>query len=416
MSIRSILLALVAPLFLLLAAVNGGLLYVWERAEAQKGLESQAIAAAVSAAAFLEAPGAAERLLADPVRMAGLRAAVDSAEGLEGLWILPADGTPLRLAGVARDPGVGIEDSGAAPQATGVRRDADGRRHVLGRAPLGDGGAVVARIDAEPLSTRLLELQRLTAALVVGAGLLGLILALWVAGAINRELRWNSAQIAAVDENALDRPPDFQIRETRDLGAAVRLMRASVAGRMARSRRELSRRDRARNVTGSIQALRPELLPDVSAEAAGAIVAARLSGQADAGRFVALAGSGDRGAVVLAEAGGDSPEARLAVALAARRFLETRLLEGTPAERIEEARVLFGLERIAWRAWSSDEPLTGLEVIVLADPEATARARAYVATAQGLKPEEVVADLEVLLSLDGAIAVLAPSASGGRPP
>ena len=241
MSIRRIFLALVAPLFVLLAAVNGGLLYVWEKAEAEKGLEGEAIAAAVTVAAFLSTPERTRAALSDAVRAHALEQAVVRSPGLEGVWIVEPGRPALRLAGAGEMAGLGPVAAGP-PRALPVRRD-QGGPHVLGLADAGPGRTVVARIDAAPLFERVAGLQRLIALLIAGAGGVGLVLALVIARMIGRELARNSAQVAADDGAPAPDEAAFRIRETRDLGAAVRLMRASVSGRMARGRRELLRRD-----------------------------------------------------------------------------------------------------------------------------------------------------------------------------
>lgn len=409
MSIRRIFLALVAPLFVLLAAVNGGLLYVWEKAEAEKGLEGEAIAAAVTVAAFLSTPERTRAALSDAVRTHALEQAVVRSPGLEGVWIVESGRPALRLAGAGEMAGLGPVAAGP-PRALPVRRD-QGGPHVLGLADAGPGRTVVARIDAAPLFERVAGLQRLIALLIAGAGGVGLVLALVIARMIGRELARNSAQVAADDGAPAPDEAAFRIRETRDLGAAVRLMRASVSGRMARGRRELLRRDRSRTPVTSVSALRPSLSPPVVAEAAGRRVAARLVGAPAPGLFVAFCTREDRAGTVLAEATADSPADALALALTARRALEATLLDGDPAQRVDDVRAAFGLSRAVWKVWSADQPAEGLEVLGLAgDPGALCRARTYAGRAGGLAPGEVLDDLEVLLGVDGAIAVIGPSA------
>ncbi|WP_337186393.1 hypothetical protein [Phenylobacterium sp.] len=408
MSIRRIFLALVAPLFVLLAAVNGGLLYVWEKAEAEKGLEGEAIAAAVTVAAFLSTPERTRAALSDAVRAQALEQAVARSPGLEGVWIVESGRPALRLAGEGGVAGLGPVAAGP-PRALPVRLD-QGGPHVLGLADAGAGRTVVARIDAAPLFERVAGLQRLIAVLIAGVGGVGLVLALVIARMIGRELARNSAQVAAEDGASAPDQAVFRIRETRDLGAAVRLMRASVSGRMARGRRELLRRDRSRTSATSVSALRPSLSPPVAADAAGRRVAARLVGAPGPGVFVAFSARDGRAGVVLAEAAADFPPDALALALAARRALEATLLDGDPAQRVDEARAAFGLTRTTWTVWSIDEAAPGLEVLGLAeDPGALSKARTYAGRARGLGPGEVLDDLEALLGVDGAIAVIGPS-------
>ena len=55
MRIRSIILAAAIPLLLLLAAVNGALLYFQTKAEMRRGLDARALAVAITTAEFLSA-------------------------------------------------------------------------------------------------------------------------------------------------------------------------------------------------------------------------------------------------------------------------------------------------------------------------------------------------------------------------
>src|SRR5690606_28959775 len=68
MSIRSIILAAAIPLFILLAAVNGALLYYQSRAEMLHGLDQRALAAAVTTAEFLSEPAQPQAIVDDPQR------------------------------------------------------------------------------------------------------------------------------------------------------------------------------------------------------------------------------------------------------------------------------------------------------------------------------------------------------------
>ncbi|MBX3485388.1 hypothetical protein, partial [Phenylobacterium sp.] len=259
MTVRRTFLLLVVPLFLALAAVNGALLYLWEKAEARRGLEGQAVAAAVTTAAFAAGSDDLAMTLADPRRAAALAQAAASIEGLEGLYVVAADGTETPIAG--RAPAATKHRIGMPAAATvlPVTMAADGRHIATAVAPAGRGRYVIAEIDAGPLYDRLAALRRIIVGVVAGAGAVGLVLALWVAGRIGRELAVNSALIAS--EDAAGQAAGLSIRETRDLANAVRLMRTSVSGRLSRSARELALNDRRRNEAGAVAAWRVEALP-----------------------------------------------------------------------------------------------------------------------------------------------------------
>jgi hypothetical protein len=410
MTVRRTFLLLVVPLFVALAAVNGALLYAWEKAEARRGLEAQAIAAAATTAAFAAGADDLATALADPLRARALAQAAASIEGLDGLYLVAADGTETPIAGRAAT--VTRHQIGMPRAATvlPVRLAADGRHIATAVAPAAGGRFVIAEIDAEPLYDQLAALQRIVAAVVAGAGAVGLVLALRVAGRIGRELSVNSALIAS--EAATARAAGLSIRETRDLANAVRLMRTSVSGRLSRSARELALNDRQRSEAGAVAAYRAEAMPPIAARAAGVEVAARALGSAPAGAFAALCVADGRAGLVLGEAAGDGPAEALAMALAARGFFERSLLEGDAAGRVEQARAAFGLTRVAWAAWTAagEAPAT----LALLDGDKGERAAAYARQAGGLSAEAVLDDLAALLDADGMLAALRPSGEGGQ--
>ncbi|MBL8554964.1 MAG: hypothetical protein JNL41_11850 [Phenylobacterium sp.] len=410
MTVRRTFLLLVVPLFLALAAVNGALLYVWEKTEARRGLEGQAIAAAVTTAAFAAGSDDLAVTLADPRRAAALAEAAASIEGLEGLYVVDPEGTETAIAG--RAPHVSKRRIGMPTAATvlPVRTALDGRRIATAVAPAERGRYVIAEIDAEPLYARLAKLRRIIAGVVAGAGAVGLALALSVAGRIDRELAVNSALIASDDAAA--EAAALSIRETRDLANAVRLMRTSVSGRLSRSARELALNDRRRTEAVAVAAYRAEALPPVVATAAGVRVAVRALGAAPAGAFAALCVVEDRAALALGEAAGDGAAEALAMALAARGFFERALLDGDPAARAEQGRAAFGLDRVAWTAWTAGSPPP--QTLGLLDGDNDARAAAYARQTPGLAPEAVLDDLAALLEATGMVAVLRPSREGGQ--
>lgn len=410
MTIRRIFLLLVVPLFVLLAGVNGALVYFWERAEAERGLEEQAIAAAVTVAAFADTHDLANAM-ADPVRAAGLRSAAAEVTGLTALHLVDAGGRAWPLVGAApagRSPHARPHAPVALPAAT----DADGRRHVTGLAPVAGGRFVVARIDAAPLVAEVAEVRRLVAGLVVGAGVLGLALALAVAQGVVSELARSAAMIHAIRTDApAGEAEGFRIRETRDLALAVRLMRTSVAGRLARGRHELARRDRERDEAASAAAQHEAAFPPLATEAAGGAVAVRMLGCGSPGRFYALTEAGGRAGLVLGECAAETPAAALAQAVAARRYFEDHLLDGAAEACIAEGRSAFGVGPAAWRVWTLAEP-PAAGAVALLDGDNGARAEAYVRRAEGLSPAQVLDDLTTLLGAEGILAVVRSAQAG----
>jgi len=407
-SIRRTFLLLVVPLFLLLAGVNGALLYLWEKSEAEHGLQDQALAAAVTTAAFAEATPDLAQALAAPERAGAMRASAANITGLDGLYLAGPGQAPRRIAGDGRRARPGVYSRPTAPTSLPITRAANGRPVATALAPIGGGGGyVIAQIDAQPLFAQIAELKRLIAGVVAVAGLLGLVLAWVVAQRITGELKHNSELIEAIRTDAA--PPSVDglaIRETRDLANAVSLMRTSVAGRMARGERELADRDRQRDEAGSVAAWREAAFAPLSATAAGAAVAARMLGRTPAGAFYALAQKDGRAALVLGECEGDTPAAALARAVAARRYFERHMLDGAPEAAAAAGQEAFALTRVAWQAWDA-APATPA-VLALLDKGSEERAAAYVRRAGPIGSAALADDLAALLAANGVLAVVGP--------
>jgi hypothetical protein len=410
MTIRGVFLVLVVPLFVLLAGVNGALLYAWEKGEAAKGLETQALSAAVTVAAFAAGNEDLAAALADPRRDAALREAVGKIPGLEAIYLLGADGAARRIAGDGPETPPGRFAPPKTAEALPVRVAADGRRVAPAVAPAADGRYVVALIDAEPLAAQVAQVRTLTVGLVVGAGLLGLILAGLVARRIRRELAADEAMIAAIRDDAPAADPlDLTLRETQDLTKAVRLMRVSVEARRLRGRRELALRERRRDEAAAVRAHREGAFPPKVARAGQAQVAVRMLGEAAPGAFYAVSDLGAAGLVVLGECEAPTPSRALAAALAARRYFEAgpNFEAGRGGADLEawitNGRRAFGVARLVWRRWDAAAPGPG--VMALADHSDAARAEAYGARAAGLSPAEIAEDLAALLDGRGVVAV-----------
>jgi hypothetical protein len=408
MTIRRTFLLLVAPLFLLLAGINGALLFVWERGEAARGLDGQAIAAAVTTAAFAAGSDDLARTLSDPRRDAALRAAAANIRGLDGLYVVTGDSGPVRIAGRADAANPGRLTPPTRPVALPITVSPAGRHLATALAPASGGRYVIAQIDAEPLFAQVAGLVRLVTALMAAAAVVGFGLAWWVASRIARELARNATMIAAIRADAdaaAEDETDLTIRETRDLAHAVRLMKTGVDGRLARGGRELAMRDRRRDEAASVADFHETAFPPLAVEAAGAAVAVRMLGDAPAGSFYALSQAGGRGGLVLGECEGVTPAEALAQALAARRFFERRLLDGPAAERVAQGQAAFGLKRVAWVDWGAAAPATSLTLL---DGDNGEKAQAYARRSGGLAASAVADDLAALLAANGVAAVLKP--------
>lgn len=415
MTVRRLILLLVVPLFLLLAGVNGALLYSWELREAERGLEKEAIAAAVTVAAFAEDPGVLVQSLETPARAAAFRAAAAQVKNLRALHIAAEDGRIRRIAGPA---GVSPPASLSRPTKPVAHLEPDattGRSVMVAAAPAGRGGFVVAEIDASPIEARKTVLRRALLGLFAGAGLLGVLLAGFVGARIVRELDRSGVALEAIRTNApLEDVRDFRIRETRDLALAVRLMRASVSGRLTRGRHELERRDRQRTEATATLAYRDRAIPPTVATAAGAEVAARIMGEAPPGCFHVLCVDADRGALILGECADDSPAAAFASALAATRYFSARLLAADPAASVAHATAAFGIVRCVWTCWSTEAPPTEARTLALLEPEVAAKLSTYAQRAGDMPPHAVLDEAQTLLSPTGMVAIVRASRQGGE--
>jgi hypothetical protein len=408
MRIRSIILAAAIPLLLLLAAVNGALLYFQTEAEMRRGLDARALAVAITTAEFLSAMDDPAEQIGSAPRRAALVSAAQHVEGLEGLYLVSSGGRITALVPPDRPwtPG------GTAPRAAaevGAMTNAGGNRHVVARARVAGGGFVAARIDAEPLFARLDGLLRWIVAGVAAAGVVGLAAGWHVARRIQRELAVSRHLMAALDTGSP--VPDttaLTITEASDLAAALRLLdanrRAALSGIDARQVRE----DRDRTDAAAFATWRAAAFPPIDTMVAGGRVAARLCGNAAPGCFFALCKREDRAALVVGECDGDTREA-LARAIAAGDFLERHWHDRTPDEALTAAREAFAATRLHHLAWSESDPPVGSGLLAITDAETAAAAELYVRTAPDAPPAATVDRIDALLEPDGILAVVGPA-------
>jgi hypothetical protein len=161
-----------------------------------------------------------------------------------------------------------------------------------------------------------------------------------------------------------------------------------------------------------VAAFRESAFPPLATRAAGADLAVRMLGEAPAGSFYALAVADGRAGLVLGDCAAVAPAEALARALAARRFFERSLLDGAPAERVDQGRRAFGLSRVAGIDWTGEPPAASLALL---DADKGEKAQAYAERASGLSAAAIADDLGALLAANGVVAVLKPaSAQGGQ--
>lgn len=410
MTIRSTIIVLTAPLFLMLALVNGALLYVQERAEMARALDSQALAAAVTTAEFLAGPGQAERLLADPVRRRGLAAAATRIAGLDGLYLVRGHAPPLALVPARRALSIGAPNAPDGPTVLPMASEARGARQVVALAPAGPGGYIIAAIDAEPLFAQIARIKHIVLLIALAGGLIAALLAWLVARRIRRELDANARALAAIDNGRVGASDgDLAIREARDLASAVRLMDASARAAELRDRRLALRHDQARDPQGALTRWRDERLAALDRTLAGRTIALRLLGDAPPGSFFALAGDGDSATLVLGRCGGDSAAQALANALAAKRFLEARLPQAPLAESLAAARRAFALAEDRALRWTHAEAASPPCLLALAYPESEAAAAIHAAHHTDAPAHELIASFAVLAVPNGVFAAVGPA-------
>lgn len=407
MNIRLTILSLCLPLFLLLAGLNGALLIRQEMMEMERALDNQAIAAAVTVAAFAAEASDPAAYLTDPVRLAAVqRAAADIAD-MRALYLARPRRIVARLIETEGTVSAALLNAPAAPMVLPVKTNTAGQRMVAGLAPVSSDAFVVSEIDAEPLYARLTELKRMAVLLLIAAGVIGGVLAFLIARRVKRELGHTQSIITAQLKGTAPPPlTKLYIQETRDLEAAVRLMGTSLAARLERGRRAMAERDLRRDEADGVAAHHRASFPPVSCHAAGASIEVRLLGAAPAGCFFALCQSPDKthAAVVMGECTASEPASALALALAARNFFMAHMYDAVPEEAIALGKAAFDLSRIAWFAWTEDHKLA-TQASALLDDKSTARAVAYAGQSGTLGAEAVMQDLIQLLPASGVLAV-----------
>lgn len=399
MNIRSIILAASIPLFILLAAVNGALLYFQSRAEMMRGLDQRAIAAAVTGAEFFSQMDRPRSVVDDPVRMRAITIAMRYLPGLDGYYLVDRDGGKVELAAPVRPWNPVAAAGGSA--AVALSQGEVGERHVVALAPVAGGGFVAARFDAEPLFARIDDLRRWIMLGVGLAALIGLAAGWYVARRIVRDLAVSRATMNALEaEGALPDAEGLSISEAADLAAALRLVDANRRAARSRLRNQVVQQDRERTDVAAFATWRQSVFPPVSATLAGAAVAARIVGAAPPGAFYVLC-EGKGGAVlVVGECEGADAVDALASAIAARRFLERQWWLSGPEQAIALARSAFAVTRLDYRCWTEIAPPEAALLLLTDDAETARRAEIYARIDPDIAPD---------LLLDGLAALLHPA-------
>lgn len=407
MSIRSIILAAAVPLFILLAAVNGALLYYQSRAEMLHGLDQRALAAAVTTAEFLSEQAQRQVIVDDPQRHRALAAGVRHLPGLDGLYLVGRDGKALALATPVRPWASMVKGAPSAPVILPLAQGRDGNRYVMALAPVADGAFVAARFDAEPLYARMETLRRWIVWGVGLAALVGLVTGLHVARRIQRELAVSRTTIGALE--AGETPPQadvLSIAEAAELAGALRLVDANRRSARIRLREQVAQADRDRSDAAAFEIWRQSAFAPLSTTRAGTAIVARICGAAPPGCFYAVCEGHGGGALVIGECQGVDALDALAAAVAARRFLERQWRILGPDRALELAQQAFAITRLDYRSWDEAAPPEISVLLAITDPQTARRAAIYAQADPDMPPDLLMGGIAALLEPVGLFAAL----------
>lgn len=408
MSIRSIILAAAVPLFILLAAVNGALFYYQSRSEMLHGLDQRALAAAVSGAEYIAEMPHPEDLLDNVQRRRSLQSALGEVADLDAYYWINVKGRAEPLAPPVRawTPGTAVA-APDAPTLLPLTRDASGRRYVAAAAPAGERGYVAARLDAEPLFSRLDEMLRWILWGVLLAALVGLLTGSYVARRIQRELALARETIRALDGGeAMPHMRDLSITEAVDLASALRLVDANRQAAQTWLRQQIAREDGRRSDEDALRLLRDEAFPPVAATLAGTRLAVRIIGHAPLGSFYALCEGEAKSALVIGQCAGAGGFAALAAAMAARRLIEAQWRACGLRLAVEQAAQAFAIPHVEYLEWDANSQLPRTRLMAITDPETRRRAAIFAQADPEMAPEKILDGTAALLQAEGVFASL----------
>ncbi|MEH6662753.1 MAG: hypothetical protein V7679_13975 [Parasphingorhabdus sp.] len=416
MKIRSIIILLTVPLFLAMSGVNGALLYFEQKAEMSRALGDQALAAAVVTAEFVSVMDDPQQELAKPLRRKAIDAASGHIVGLEGIYLVDPKGSVMSLTTNAVDWAPQSYAPVAKARIVRTIEGVDVHRFVAAFAPAGGGRFVAARIDAESMFAQIDDIKRTILLLVLGTSILGAGLSWFVARRIGRELRVNDRSLAAISAgDTISEDDGLQIRETRDLADAVRLMGASHIAAEKRNRRVIARNDRKRDLDQTLVRLQALHFKPIQKDAGGCRVAMRICGKVSAGAFFALGASDQAASAVIGRCIDDDPVSAMAQAVAARRFIEVNLTALGTEKCLTIAREAYRIEELKTMEWQTDEPLQcDARLLCIADARVEVGAKRYMSANPSAAPEKWLDGIEVLLAPSGIFVAVGCSGSAER--
>ncbi|MCT2401531.1 hypothetical protein [Novosphingobium mangrovi (ex Huang et al. 2023)] len=404
MTIRSTILVLAVPLFLLLALVNGALLYSQDRAEEQQALRDQALTAAVTVAEFLRKIDDPQTELAQGVRKEALRAGLAHVDGLDGLYLVEPGRAPFALKASRRPWDMSRLRSPGRPESFGPGEGVRGDRWVIALAPAGFARFVAVRFDADPIFGHASDLRRGILVIVVALGLFAAGLGLFVARRITRELEVNRRSLAGGD--APHASGDLRIREAQDLADALRLMDTSTQAAMARDRDAVERNESRRDVDQAIEKARSSLFAPCTVRTGDREIAMRICGDPPPGSFFAHAATDEGGTLVLGRCRAGTPIDALAAACDVRRLIERSVSSEALEHTLAALRAVYAIEALESCSWRRDREPGELQLVMLADRAMAQRAQAYCRANAGIAPEAFLAGLDIMLEPSGIFAAI----------
>ena len=389
--------------------LNGALLYFQERSESESALNEQALSAAVAAAEFTASTDAAERIFNDPSRSASIAAAARHIKDLNGFYFINGESEISALSPAADPWSLDGLSRPNEPVVMPIAAGASAHPYIVALAPAGAASFIAVRLDAAPMIARLAARRDHIVLISCIAGVIGALLAWHVAHRIVRDLHQNRAALVALEAGGdLSAGGSFRIREARDLADAVWLMDASQRAAANRLELETQRQNRERSPSKAAITYNRSTFKPVSLRTAGADIVIRLMGETSAGSFFVICESKGRAVIVVGECAAQTQTDSLALALAARDFLETHLLDGDVEACLALAKAAYGVTALNYAEWRTDDNPPAAEVLLLAvtDPETRRAAKRFSETDPDAAPADVLDGIEALLKPTGVFAAI----------
>ena len=399
------------PLFMALAGLNGALLYFQERSESASALREQALSAAVTAAEFMSSMENPANIFSDASRLQSIADAASHIQDLDGFYFVDGGRNVSTLSSASNSWTFDDLLRPSEPTVTQITPGPSTPPYVIALAPVGIDSFVAVRLNAAPMVAKLATLRSHIFIIVCISGIIGALLAWYVAHRIVSELAMNQQAITALEAgNTAEMPAVdkvFAIREASELADAVRLMDASQRAAANRLNLETAHQDRERTHDGSVVTYRETVFGPLSKNIVGADIAVRLVGDATAGCFFVVRSTKDRAIIVTGLCDAEESANALALALAARRYLNNNIFNGDLDECLELARTAFNIRELEYAEWHADNPMTaGGRLIAITDAEKRQKAERYFATDPNATPADILEGIETLIKPAGVFAAI----------